>query len=340
MIVDAYTNAAESVAVILPWDEWAESESAMHLDAIEGELRTLLADIKLRTTLERAGRIGSLLDSARPQVPHGRWATWLKRLGLNRKTASDYILACRGLAVKNVRPVGQIGLRAFLEALRAGKRAEIEARRAEAREAAAGVVGELPDSIRLVHADCREFRWPRPIDLITSDPPWDDLDAVEWLAGFAAGHLREGGLLLLQCSTHNLPAAIVALQRKLRYAWTLAIVYHHANQKNSGGVRFRSIWKPVLVFSKGQPHVPNSLSDTYTVHRGDKRFHPWQQPYEPWHYWLGRLATANALVAETHVGCGTIPLVCHALGLRFVGTEIDERTYQIARGRLAGIVGR
>lgn len=63
----------------------------MRLDIVEEELRTLLADLKLRTTLERAGQIGSLLDTARPQVSHGRWATWLKRLGLNRKTASDYI---------------------------------------------------------------------------------------------------------------------------------------------------------------------------------------------------------------------------------------------------------
>jgi hypothetical protein len=307
----------------------------MRLDTIEEELRTLLADLKLRTTLERAGRIGSLLDAARPQVPHGRWATWLKRLGLNRKTASDYILAHRGLAEANVRPVGQIGLRTFLEALRAGKRAEIEAKRAAAREAAAAAAGELPASIRLVHADCRTFRWPRLIDIITSDPAWDDLDAVKWLAGFADGHLRDGGLVLLQCSTHNLSAALAALGEKLRYVWTLAIVYHHANQNNASG-RFRSTWKPVLVFSKGKPRLPASLSDTYTVHRGDKRYHAWQQPFEPWHYWLGRLAPANSLVAETHVGCGTIPLVCHRLGLRFVGTEIDEKTYRIARGRLAG----
>jgi hypothetical protein len=47
----------------------------MRLDIIEEELRTLLADLKLRTTLERSGQIGSLLDAASPQVSHGRWAT-------------------------------------------------------------------------------------------------------------------------------------------------------------------------------------------------------------------------------------------------------------------------
>jgi hypothetical protein len=307
----------------------------MPLEDIEEELRALLADLKLRTTLERAERIGCLLDAARPQVPHGRWATWLKRLGLNRKTASDYILASRGLAVPNVRPVGQIGLRAFLEAMRAGKRAEIEAKRVQAREAAAAFEGDLPATIRLHHADCREFRWPKPIDIITADPPWDDLEAVDSLAGFAAGHLREGGLLLLQCSTLNLPAAVAVLQKSLRYVWTLAVVYQHANTNKPSG-RFRSSWKPVLVFSKGKPRLKESLSDTYTVHRGDKRYHPWQQPQEPWHYWLGRLASANALVAEPYVGCGTIPLVCRRLGLRFVGTEADEKTYRIARGRLVG----
>lgn len=307
----------------------------MSIDIIERELQTLLADLKLRTTLERAEQIGRLLDTARPQIVHGRWVRWLKRLGLNRKTASDYILAYRGLAVENVRPVGQIGLRAFLEVLRAGKRTEIEARRAQAREAAAAVVGELPDTIRFVQADCREFEWPKPIGIITADPPWGDLDSVRWLADFASGHLEDGGLLLMQSSTYSLPAATAILQKKLIYVWTLAIVYQHVNQNNASG-KYRSAWKPILVFSKGKPRSHASLSDTYTVHRGDKRFHHWQQPFEPWHYWLGRLATANSLVAEPYVGCGTIPLVCHALGLRFVGTEIDETTYRVARGRLAG----
>ena len=307
----------------------------MNLDAIETELRTLLADLQLRTTLGRADRIGQLLAEARPGVTHGRWAGWLKRLKLNRKTASDYILAHRGLAVRGVRPVGQVGLRAFLEALREGKRVEVEAARAKLREAAAAAAGSLPDTIQIHHADCREFAWPKPIDLITADPIWGDLKAAEWLADFASGHLRDGGLLLVQTSTHSLPDVTAILRAKLHYQWTLAIVFHHANRGGGGG-QFRSTWKPVVVFSKGPTRIPAPVSDTYTVHRGDKRYHPWQQPVEPWRYWLSRLATPDALVAEPYVGSGTIPLVCRDLGLRFVGTEVDEETFRVARGRLAG----
>lgn len=309
----------------------------MDLDAIEGELRTLLADLQLRTTLERADRIGQLLDAARPRLPHGRWATWLKRLRLNRKTASDYILAHRGLAVRNVRPVGQIGLRAFLEAMREGKRVEVEAARAKVREAAAAATGKLPDTIQLHHADCREFAWPKPIDIITADPCWGDLGAAEWLAGFASDHLRDGGLLLVQTSTHSIPDIMAALRAKLHYQWTLAIVFQHVNRSGAGGM-FRSTWKPVVVFSKGPTRIPAPISDTYTVHRGDKRYHAWQQPVEPWRYGLGRLAAPDALVAEPYVGSGTIPLVCRDLGLRFVGTEADETTFRVARGRLTGTV--
>jgi hypothetical protein len=305
----------------------------VNLASIEDELRTLLADLQLRTTLERADRIGQLLDEARPSLPHGRWATWLKKLKLNRKTASDYILAHRGLAARNVRPVGQIGLRAFLEALRDGKRAEIEAARTKVREAAAAAAGTLPDTIRLHHADCREFAWPKPIDLITADPIWGDLEAVRWLAGFAADHLRAGGLLLVQTSTHTLPDVTAILQARLHYQWTMAVVFQHANQSGAGGL-FRSTWKPVLVFSNGPARIPAPVSDTYTVFRGDKRYHRWQQPVEPWRYWLGRLVKPNALVAEPFVGSGTIPLVCRDLGLRFVGTEADQKTFKIARGRL------
>ena len=307
----------------------------MNIDAIETELRTLLADLHLRTTLERADRIGQLLAEARPGVAHGRWATWLKKLKLNRKTASDYILTHRGLAVRNVRPVGQVGLRAFLEALREGKRVEVEAARAKVREAAAASTGKLPDTIQIHHADCREFAWPKPIDIITADPIWGDLEAAGWLADFAFDHMREGGLLLAQTSTHALPDVTAILRAKLHYQWTLAMVFHHANRSGAGGM-FRSTWKPVVVFSKGPARIPTALSDTYTVHRGDKRYGPLQQPVEPWRYWLGRLAAPDALVAEPFVGSGTIPLVCRDLGLRFVGTEADEKSYKVARGRVAG----
>lgn len=309
----------------------------MLLESIENQLSHLLADMNLRTTLERAERIGFLLNEARPKMQHGQWVKWLKRLKINRKTASDYVLAYKGLANQNVRPVGQIGLRAFLEALRDGKRAEIDARRAKAREAAAGIIGDLPDNIQLFNEDCRKFRWPSSIDIITADPPWDDMDILKWLGDFASSNLKAGGLLLVQTSNHNLASALAILQKRLKYVWTLAVVYHHANSNNAAG-RFRSCWKPILVLSKGKPRLKESLSDTYTVHRGDKRFHRWQQPAQAWQYWLSRLAAPDSLVAEPFVGCGTIPLVCNALGLKFVGTEVDEGTFQIARGRLAGKV--
>ena len=305
----------------------------MNLNTLETELRTLLADLQLRTTLERADRIGQLLAEARPSLSHGRWATWLKKLKLNRKTASDYILAHRGLAVEGVRPVGQVGLRAFLEAMREGKRVEVDAARAKVREAAAAATGKLPDTIQIHHADCREFCWPKPIDIVTADPIWGDLQAVEWLADFASGHLRDGGLLFAQTSTHALPEVTAILRAKLHYQWTLAMVFHHVNRSGAGGM-FRSTWKPVVVFSKGPARLRAPVSDTYTVHRGDRRYHRFQQPIEPWRYWLGRLAAPDALVAEPFVGSGTIPLVCRDLGLRFVGTEADEGAYKVARGRL------
>jgi hypothetical protein len=62
--------------------------TAVNIDAIETELRTLLSDLQLRSTLERADRIGQLLAEARPHVSHGQWVGWLKKLKLNRQRPS------------------------------------------------------------------------------------------------------------------------------------------------------------------------------------------------------------------------------------------------------------
>lgn len=74
----------------------------MHLDAIEEELRTLLADLKLRTTLERAERIGCLLDAAPLAVPLSVvtyfFTSRFKVISTNREPASDLKLLGRSLA--------------------------------------------------------------------------------------------------------------------------------------------------------------------------------------------------------------------------------------------------
>ena len=306
----------------------------MHdLRQIEQRVLELAQALDLRPTLEKAAEIGELLAEARSQVRHGEWAGWLAKCGLRPRTAWDYVAVASAKA-ENRWPATKMTIKQFLDAVRKARFAERRAERQAIRRTIAEEQGELPSNIELVHADCKKHLWPDRIDLIASDPPWADLDAYEWLAKFAAQRLRVDGLLLVQCATIHLPRVLNLMNAaRLNYVWTMAVIYSETRTVRANG-RFRATWSPVLVFSRGDCTIRQSLSDGYTVRGGEKALHDLQQPLAPWCYWLHKLAQPGAVVADPLVGSGTIACVCKELGLKFHGTELDKETYRIAMGRV------
>jgi hypothetical protein len=303
------------------------------LQAIERRLLELTGSFDLRPTLERAADIGDLLLEARSLVKHGEWAVWLRMIGLHRRTAWDYLSVAKARTA-NVWPATQMTIKGFLRYVRRANHSEREAERQAARDEARRRRGDLPDNIVLAHADCREFDWPKPLNLIVADPPWSDMAHYEWLADFAGSHLHEGGILLAECGQDKMKDVMGILSRKLTYIWTLALVYAQARHVLANG-RFRVSWRPVLLYGHG--HIrPEAVSDTYLIDGigTEKRFHEWEQPAKPWKYWLSRLVPPGSLVADPFAGSGVIGVVCHELGLRYIGTERDRKTFRVARGRL------
>ena len=104
-------------------------------------------------------------------------------------------------------------------------------------------------------------------------------------------------------------------------------------------------WRPILVFSNGSWDRKNLtvMSDTKTVKRNVclKSHHPWQQPLDPWRYWLTGLTAPAQLIADPFCGAATIGLAvkCAGEGRRYLGTDIDEDNVKVARHRLLEGVG-
>jgi hypothetical protein len=232
-------------------------------------------------------------------------------------------------------PATQMGIKGFIRYIRRAKHAQREADRAAAREQARQAQGALPDNIILAHADCSEYDWPKGIDLIVADPPWSEPGHYEWIASWAAEHLREGGLALVQCGQHLLPNVMAILGNRLNYLWVMSIAYSESSGTVARG-KFRNIWKPVLVYGRGKPLLSETVSDMYLMHVSgtDKTFHPWEQPVAPWRYWLSRLTKPGVHVGDPYAGSGTIALISRELGLQYTGTEADEQTFRVARGRI------
>jgi hypothetical protein len=178
--------------------------------------------------------------------------------------------------------------------------------------------------------------------MICTDPPWQQLAAYRWLAGFARDKVAPGGMLLTQVGKKYLPeqlAYFLAPSTQLYYVSTLAIVY---------GVRtaFPDV-SLLLLFSKdsGDGDVKYNwpyrrIADTVNVPPCPKINHPWEQPVAPFKYWLARLAKPGWKIADPFAGSGTIAIAAKEIGdLAYIGTERERDVCRLAQDRLATIAG-
>ena len=65
-----------------------------------------------------------------------------------------------------------------------------------------------------------------------------------------------------------------------------------------------------------------------------ERFHPTQKPVALYEWILNRYAKPGDTILDTHAGRASSLIACHRTGHKYVGFEIDEYYYQMAKKRL------
>jgi adenine-specific DNA-methyltransferase len=69
----------------------------------------------------------------------------------------------------------------------------------------------------------------------------------------------------------------------------------------------------------------------------DKQYHAWGQDASTARYYIDCFTLPGQVVLEPFVGGGTTPFVCMQLERHFIGFEVNVKTAEIARQRLATI---
>jgi len=67
---------------------------------------------------------------------------------------------------------------------------------------------------------------------------------------------------------------------------------------------------------------------------GDDRFHPTQKPVPLYEWILNKYAKEGDTILDTHVGSGSSLIACHNTNHKYVGFEIDETYYNLAKKRI------
>jgi site-specific DNA-methyltransferase (adenine-specific) len=75
----------------------------------------------------------------------------------------------------------------------------------------------------------------------------------------------------------------------------------------------------------------------YDNRSGEKKIHPTQKPVQLYIYLLNQFAEKGNKILDTHVGSGSSLVACKQKGFEFIGFEINERYYKLAKDRIEGI---
>ena len=190
-----------------------------------------------------------------------------------------------------------------------------------------------PYDYKIHRGDCREIQTKIPdesIDLIMTDPPWDDVAWLDWLGFVAKRVLKPGGSLFTMCGKVELDQAMEYMSDWLTYNW-MCVGYQPQSNLQFMPKRIMEKWRPALWYTKGKRKQAAFISDLKSTNR-DKRFHAWGQGESFFMYYMDKIG--GNVVFDPFVGGGTTLAVAKMLGKQAFGFEIDETTEMIARSRI------
>ena len=97
-----------------------------------------------------------------------------------------------------------------------------------------------------------------------------------------------------------------------------------------GIVSYSKDYNPNLLYPKSIIKINNHLQK-------DKRFHPTQKPVALMEYLIKTYTNEGDLVLDNCMGSGTTGVACKNLNRDFIGMELDEKYFNIAKERINGV---
>jgi DNA modification methylase len=174
------------------------------------------------------------------------------------------------------------------------------------------------------------------VDLIFTDPVYQNIDDYCWLAETAARVLKPGKSCMALAGNMEKPELYRVMGEHLTYFWEGAILYRGDNFfMNSLHVQVS--WKPVLWFMKGDRREAAWCKDALVDTGKEKRYHRWQQSPTPAVWYVRQLTGEGDVVLDPFCGWGTYPAACKMLGRRWLGFEIVSERAQEARDRITSM---
>ena len=200
------------------------------------------------------------------------------------------------------------------------------------------LLGPNDENQGIYTGDARELEELIPsdsVDLIFTDPVYDELDDYRWLAMSAKRILKEDRACLVWCSKVKLPEIHYLMVREgLTYQSTL---FYTVQAKQATPIFPYGLipWTtPCLIFAKGRYQCQPFMPDTFCAGRASQNSFKWQKNTEVMLYWLRSFTTEESVVFDPFTGSGSVPAACKIMGRCWLAFEIETDRATQARRRV------
>jgi DNA modification methylase len=173
------------------------------------------------------------------------------------------------------------------------------------------------------------------VDLIFTDPVYENIQDYAWLAETAARILKPNSACLVWTSTKLISQCGMALVNGgLSIRWYLVAAIPSGFPSRFYGKIFGN-YMMCIYAEKGNSQPKKHLSDIIYTKASDKfTYHQWSKSLDPFFKWIECFSNPDDLVYDPFAGGGATPAACKMMERNFIASEINPETAINARNRL------
>lgn len=210
--------------------------------------------------------------------------------------------------------------------------------------------------MKLIHGDCLEVMKQIPsenVDMVLTDPPYGmdfqshrrkevyakikNDTSLEWLDGYFAECrriLKDDTAIYCFCSWHNVDIFKKAFEK---YFKLKNIVVWVKNNHGSGDLKASYAPKHefILYGNKGRrTFYGKRMEDVIFANKTKNENHPTEKPIDLLEQFINNSTEKNAVVFDGFMGSGSCGVACINTNRDFIGIELDENYFNIAKKRI------
>lgn len=210
--------------------------------------------------------------------------------------------------------------------------------------------------MQLYNGDCLDVMQgikDNSVDCIITDPPYgmsfqsnyrksqykkiENDSCLDWIDEFVSlcfDKLKEDTHLYCFCSWHHIDVFKIAIEKKFTIKNILIWEKNNTGMGDLTG-QYAPKYEMCIFAQKGRREIIGSRdADIIKAMRTNNDLHPTQKPVEIMEYFIRHSANEQETILDPFMGSGTTGVACRHLNRNFIGIEIDEGYFNIAKQRI------